>query len=279
MIARLNLAHEPEHRLQTPRPRRQAGAARLAVVHAVPHEALMATLLAFDTSTERMAVALLCGERILVHEAAGGAQASAALIPAMRALLHAARVEAQALDAIAFGRGPGAFTGLRTACAVAQGYAFGLDKPVLALDTLMAVAEDARQRHAVDDVWVAMDARMDEVYAAHYRHAASGWQVRAAPALYAVEALNQRWHGAAPPAVAGSALAAFGPRLECGAAQRLPEALPRANALASLALAAWRDGAGVDAAEALPLYLRDKVAFTTAERDAIKARQAGEGPT
>jgi tRNA threonylcarbamoyladenosine biosynthesis protein TsaB len=79
--------------------------------------------------------------------------------------------------------------------------------------------------------------------------------------------------------VAGSALAAFGQRLACGAALRLPEALPRADALASLAQAAWQDGAGVDAAEALPLYLRDKVAFTTAEREAIKAQQAGDGPT
>jgi len=269
MIARLNLVHEPELRLQTPRRRRRARAA--------PRGALMATLLAFDTSTERMAVALLHGGRIVGHEAAGGAQASATLIPAMRALLAAAGVPARALDAIAFGRGPGAFTGLRTACAVAQGYAFGLGKPVLALDTLMAVAEDARQRHAVDDVWVAMDARMDEVYAAHYRHVAARWQIQAEPALYAVEALNRRWQGDAPPAVAGSALAAFGTRLQCGAAQRLPEALPRADALASLALTAWQDGAGVDAAEALPLYLRDKVAFTTAEREAIKAQQPDEG--
>ena len=236
----------------------------------------MTTLLAFDTSTERMAVALLHGGRVSGHEAAGGAQASAALIPAIRALLGGAGLEARTLDAIAFGRGPGAFTGLRMACAVAQGYAFGLGKPVLVLDTLLAVAEDARQRHAADDVWVAMDARMDEVYAAHYRHAGARWQVRDAPALYAVEALNRRWQDAAARAVAGSALQAFGPRLECGRALRLPEALPRADALASLALAAWQDGAGVDAAEALPLYLRDKVAFTTAEREASKARQASE---
>ena len=234
----------------------------------------MTTLLAFDTSTERMAIALLHGGRVSAHEAAGGAQASAALIPAIRALLEGAGVQARTLDAIAVGRGPGAFTGLRTACAVAQGYAFGLGKPVLLLDTLMAVAEGARQRHAADDVWVAMDARMDEIYAAHYRHAGARWQVRAAPALYAVEALNRRWQDDAPRAVAGSALQAFGPRLECGRALRLPEALPRADALASLALAAWQDGAGVDAAEALPLYLRDKVAFTTAEREASKVRQA-----
>ena len=188
MIARLNSLHELEHRLQTPRRRRRAGVEPLvAARRAVPREALMATLLAFDTSTERMAVALLHGERILGHEAAGGAQASAALSPAIRALLESAGVDARALDAIAFGRGPGAFTGLRTACAVAQGYAFGLGKPVLALDTLMAVAEDARQRHGAVDVWVAMDARMDEIYAAHYRHAAARWQVQAEPALYEVD--------------------------------------------------------------------------------------------
>ena len=272
MIARLNLPDETTARPPGGGLFRFAGTARVAP------EPLMATLLAFDTSTERMAVALALDGRNFVHEAAGGARASATLIPAIRDLLREARVEARSLDAIAFGRGPGAFTGLRTACAVTQGYAFGLGKPVLVLDTLMAVAEDARQRHAAADVWVAMDARMDEIYAGHYCHAADGWQVHAEPALYALEALHRRWQQAPPKAVAGSALAAFGARLQCGSASRLADALPRADALARLARAAWQAGAGVDAADALPLYLLDKVALTTAEREAVKARQAGDGP-
>lgn len=229
----------------------------------------MASLLAFDTSTERMAVALVHEGRLAAaHEAAGGAQASATLIPALRALLAQAGVESRRLDAIGFGRGPGAFTGLRCACAVAQGYAFGLGKPVLVLDTLMAVAEDARQRHGAEDVWVAMDARMDEVYAAHYRWSQRRFRVEREPSLYALDALGALWREQAPRAVAGSALDAFGERLDAGAALRLADAAPRAAALAALALAAWDDGHAVDPAAALPLYLRDKVALTMQERAA-----------
>src|SRR5687767_8203459 len=132
----------------------------------------MSSLLAFDTATERMSIALLAGGELRLHEAAGGALASAALIPAAMALLAQAGITLRALDAIAFGRGPGAFTGLRTACSVAQGFALGAGKPVLPIDSLLLVAEDARAGDAPQRVWVATDARMDEVYAAHYAYAA-----------------------------------------------------------------------------------------------------------
>src|ERR671938_374059 len=104
----------------------------------------MPTLLAFDTATEQMSIALRVGPVQLVHESAGGALASAALIPSIMRLLADAGIGLHALDAIAFGRGPGAFTGLRTACAAAQGLALGAGLPVLPIDTLLAVAEDAR---------------------------------------------------------------------------------------------------------------------------------------
>src|SRR5436190_7898030 len=122
----------------------------------------MMTLLAFDTATERMSIALAAGGTVWEHEAIGGegaGQASAALIPAILALLARAGVTLAELDAIAFGRGPGAFTGLRTACSVAQGLALGAGKPVLPIDTLLAVAEDARASRDALRVWVAMDAR------------------------------------------------------------------------------------------------------------------------
>jgi tRNA threonylcarbamoyladenosine biosynthesis protein TsaB len=231
-------------------------------------------VLAFDTSTEHMSVAVVRGERVWTHEGAGGVQASARLLPAIFALLGEAGLALADLDAIAFGQGPGAFTGLRTTCSVAQGLALGAGKPVLALDTLMAVAEDARQQHATAALWVAMDARMDEVYAAHYAWADGRWSTLAAPALYGLEALNARWQAQPPRAVAGNAIAAFGARLRTGAALLLPDALPRALALASLARAAWAAGAAADASAALPLYLRDKVALTTAERDAVKAAKS-----
>ena len=100
----------------------------------------MSVLLAFDTATEQMNIALSVHGVVTVHEAAGGALASATLIPAILALLAAAGLTLREVDAIGFGRGPGAFTGLRTACSVAQGLAFGADRPVLAIDTLLAYA-------------------------------------------------------------------------------------------------------------------------------------------
>lgn len=229
-------------------------------------------LLAIDTSTEQLAVALHAGGRVLALSEAGGARASARLLPAVRALLAEAGLAVSALDAIAFGRGPGAFTGLRTACAVAQGLAFGAGRPVLPLDSLAIVADDARaQRPAADLVQVAMDARMDEVYAGVYAWDGQGWQVRQAPALWPVEALAAQWRDAAPRCVAGSALAAFGERLPTDAAERVPDEQVRAAALARLALQAWQRGEAIDAALALPLYVRDKVALTTAEREARAA--------
>ena len=231
----------------------------------------MNSLLAFDTATEHLSIAVAVRERVLTHEAAGGAQASATLIPAILALLAEAGVTLRELDAIAFGRGPGAFTGLRTACSVAQGLAYGAGKPVLAIDTLLAVAEDARRGAEAFDVWVAMDARMDEIYAAHYRFDGGAWSVREAPLLITPDALNARWHLEPAQHVAGTAITAFGARLAWGDAAPHPEALPRAAAMMPLARALWVQGGAVDAAHALPLYLRDKVAQTTAERDAIRA--------
>ena len=232
----------------------------------------MVALLAFDTATERIGLALQVGVRVWSHDAAGGAQASLALLPALRRLLAEAGIGLRGLDAIAFGRGPGAFTGLRTACAVAQGLAFGAGLPVLPLDTLMAVAEDARLQGAASPLWVVMDARMGEIYAAEYDHdgrAGSGWHTLTPPRLTTPEALNAGWAVAPPQALAGSAIAAFGDRLLAGPAALFPAALPTGRALLPLGAALWAQGGAVDAALALPLYLRDKVALTTAERAAI----------
>jgi tRNA threonylcarbamoyladenosine biosynthesis protein TsaB len=224
----------------------------------------MPVLLALDSATDTMALALVTPGQTKVFEAAGGAQASARMLPEIKALLAASGVQMDDLDAIAFGQGPGAFTGLRTACAVAQGLAFGLSKPVLAIDSLMLVAEDARAQGAGDDVWVAMDARIGEIYAARYRRADAGWQVVAAPALYRPEVLAAHW--GTPAAVAGTALTEYAAAL--GSLPRAwPQARSRAAALGALALAAWQRGEGQDAAEALPVYVRDKVALTTAERE------------
>src|SRR5436189_6229170 len=153
----------------------------------------MNALLAFDTATELMSIALAVRVDVRVVESAGGAQASASLIPAVMRLLGEAGVTLRELDAIAFGRGPGAFTGLRTACSVAQGLAFGAGKPVLPIDSLLAVAEDARDGAAPQRIWAVTDARMDEVYAAHYGYDGQRWTTLVAPLLATPETLADRW--------------------------------------------------------------------------------------
>lgn len=243
----------------------------------------MTTLLAFDTATERLSIALAVGTQVWTHVAAGGARASAAILPAILALLAEAGVRLRDVDAIAFGRGPGAFTGLRTACAVAQGLALGAGKPVLPIDTLQALAEDARAGAAEVRVWAVLDARMNEIYAAQYRFSAAGWQVLDAPMLIGADALSALWRDAPPEVVAGNALEVFGARLDCAGARRVADAQPDALALLGLARSLWQQGGAVDAALALPLYLRDKVAQTSAERATARAAsqsaaQAKTGP-
>ncbi|HEY0887524.1 MAG TPA: tRNA (adenosine(37)-N6)-threonylcarbamoyltransferase complex dimerization subunit type 1 TsaB [Ramlibacter sp.] len=221
-------------------------------------------LLALDTSTEVFAIAVQRGGELLQHEAPGGAQASAAMIPAIQRLLAQAGLALPELDAIVFGRGPGSFTGLRTACSVTQGLAFGAKVPVLPVETLLAVAEEARFRAGATRVVALLDARMDEVYAAAYEWDGRAWQRHGEIALDAPQnvAVPSGW------AMAGNAFAAYGSRLPAG--QRI-DALPTATALLRLAPALLADGQAVPAGGALPLYIRDKVAQTTAERAAARA--------
>jgi tRNA threonylcarbamoyladenosine biosynthesis protein TsaB len=237
----------------------------------------MTTLLAVDTSTERMSLALVSPEGIHLHDGDGGAQVSAHLIPEALRLLAAADLMLQDVDAFGFGAGPGAFTGLRAACSVVQGWAFALARPVLPVDSLQVVAEDARRQlgdtQDAMDLWVAMDARMDEAYAASYRWTAAAWQTLVPPALYALDSLAARWRAEPPAIIAGTASDVFGERLPTRGARTIAQEHSRAAALAALAVEAWRRGEGVAAAQAHPLYLRDKVAFTVAERDAMRAQR------
>src|SRR5262245_56582469 len=207
-------------------------------------------LLAFDTSTETLSIAVSAGAGapVLEHVGAGGAQASAALIPAIQALLERAGLRLGELSAIAFGRGPGSFTGLRTAAAVAQGLGFGAGVPVLPLETLLAVAEEAHLQAGVTKVVALLDARMDEVYFAAYERVGSNWITRAAPALGRPEDVQ----APAGWALAGNVLQLHGARLPA-AAVRVP-ALPAARALLRLAPAALAAGGPHAAAQALPLY-------------------------
>jgi len=239
-------------------------------------------LLAFDTSTELMSIAVQSGgdggkTTVWQHTAPGGAQTSAHLIPAIQGLMAQASLAFEQLQAIVFGCGPGSFTGLRTACSVAQGLAFGANVPVLPIPTLLAVADEARHQHAPQQVpwqvWALLDARMDEMYAACYEFDGSEWNEIAGGSLIRPEDLIFGAHTV----LAGNVFAAYGARLPAsdstqapGARERL-EALPTATALLRLAPALLAAGGALPADQALPLYIRDKVAKTTLERAVEKA--------
>ncbi|WP_210543555.1 tRNA (adenosine(37)-N6)-threonylcarbamoyltransferase complex dimerization subunit type 1 TsaB [Rhodoferax sp. PAMC 29310] len=231
-------------------------------------------LLAFDTSTDVMSIAAqrtVGGvAQVWQQTAVGGAQTSAHLIPVIQRLMAQADLRFDQLDAIVFGRGPGSFTGLRTACSVAQGLAFGAKVLVLPVDTLLAVAEDARCQ-CVDparprQVTAMLDARMDELYMACYSFESDVWSQTKDPGLIRPEDLDAD----DDVTLAGNVFTTYGDRLPVSAALRVA-ALPTAGALLRLAPALLAAGGALPADEALPLYIRDKVAKTTAERMAEKA--------
>ncbi|MBS0316502.1 MAG: tRNA (adenosine(37)-N6)-threonylcarbamoyltransferase complex dimerization subunit type 1 TsaB [Proteobacteria bacterium] len=222
-------------------------------------------LLAFDTSTETLSIAVCDGARQWTQDGAGGPQASMHLIPMLLALLDEAGLRLSALDAIVFGRGPGSFTGLRTACAVAQGLAFGASLPLLPVDTLLAVAEDARERHGAARVHALLDARMGEIYLGDYAHDGERWRREGEIRLLRPQDFVPRpgW------ALAGNAFEACGDALPADR-PRLA-ALPTAAALLRVAPGLLALGAALAPEAALPLYIRDKVAKTSDERAAERA--------
>jgi tRNA threonylcarbamoyladenosine biosynthesis protein TsaB len=251
-------------------------------------------LLAFDTGTDIMSIAIARTvggqEQQWQHTAVGGAKASIDLIPTILDLLRQADLRLADLHAICFGSGPGSFTGLRTACSVAQGLAFGANVPVLPVDSLLAVAEEARhmglQAHTHGVVTALLDARMDEMYAAAYAWDNGQWTELQCSALVKPEDLRQFPAGATtqnaqPWVMAGNVFAVYGERVAAddpagAGALRLP-ALPTAAAILRLAPQLLVAGKAVAAEQALPSYIRDKVAKTTAERAAEKAAVNASG--
>jgi tRNA threonylcarbamoyladenosine biosynthesis protein TsaB len=244
--------------------------------------------LAFDTSTERMSIAVRDGARLWQHEGAGAAQSSATLIPAILQLMSSAGLRLDQLGAIAFGRGPGSFTGLRTACAVAQGLALGAGVAVLPIDTLLAVAEEARFQWMLTHpgqtgpqrITALLDARMDEMYVQHFSLAGGACQALAPCALLKPEALQWPAPATDTPSPAFSLLAGNVFEVYAGRLPALPpgsaclKLLPSASAMLRLAPALAAAGALREAAQALPLYVRDKVALTTDEREQAKRQLA-----
>lgn len=224
-------------------------------------------LLAFETSTEACSVALwLDGEVVERFEVAPRRHAELAL-PWADALLADAGVARAALDAIAVGRGPGAFTGVRLGLALAQGVALGLDRPLVPVSTLAALALP----QAVGDapVLAAIDARMGELYVGRFRRAGEGLEVLAPEALLRPDDVvveDGGWHGAGTGF--GAHEAALASRLQGAFVVIDPTALPHAADTARLAAIAFAAGGALPPERVEPAYLRDNVALTLAEQQA-----------
>ena len=217
---------------------------------------------AFETSTEWCSVALwLDGEITGIEERAGNRH-SERVLPMLEKLFRMKDIAAPLLDAVAFGAGPGSFTGLRIACGVAQGIAFARGIPAIGISTLEALAEESGAARVV----ACLDARMREVYYSALERSGGRWR-EVIPALCAAPAdlptpPGEGWIGC------GNGFAAYG---SLGLVNVNPQIHPSAVAVARLAAPRLAAGEGVDAALAVPVYVREKVALTEAERWAGRA--------
>ena len=208
---------------------------------------------AIETSTEWCSVAVWADGEIAALESRAGHRHSELALPMLERLLGKST-----LDAVAFGAGPGAFTGLRIACGLAQGFAFGRGLPVIGISTLEALAQESGATRVV----ACIDARMREVYYAALEKRAGRWHEVIAPQCIAPHSAprppGDGWLGA------GNGFEVY-PELRTTVSIVKPMIHPTAMAVAQLAAPKLAAGEGVDAALAAPVYLRDKVAFTKEE--------------
>lgn len=218
----------------------------------------MATLLALDTATEACSAALLHDGKIYARHEVIPRQHAKRLLPMIDELLQESGVTLKQLDALVFGRGPGAFTGVRIATGMVQGLAFAADKPVIDISNLAALAQRAWREHGAEQVCAAIDARMDEVYWGCYQLNDGVMQLVGVERVSAPEAVSLP-SGLNQPAGAGTGWQ-YADRLAVKVDQAWPELLPDARDLLSLALPRWKSGQVLDAADAQPVYLRDQVA-------------------
>lgn len=222
-------------------------------------------LLAFDASTEFLSIALQTNEQLETLDIEAGQTASQLILPQIQGLLDKAQLRLSDLDGIAFGAGPGSFTGVRIACGVAQGLAFGANLPVVGVNVLMALAEAS----GAERVIAASDARMGEVYHAAYIRKDGDWTEMCAAGVYKPQNV---------PAVEGGDWVGVGTawkvydeilreQYQQQVAKTLPEMTPKAEAITRLAMPIFERGEAVSASEAKPIYIRNRVALTSKERE------------
>jgi tRNA threonylcarbamoyladenosine biosynthesis protein TsaB len=234
----------------------------------VPLEFGCMNLLAIDTSTDCCSVAASRGEAFFFHSEPALRRQAEKVLVMVEDLLAEARLELGQIEGIAYGEGPGSFTGLRIAAGVTQGLAFARGIGVVGVGSLLALAEDAAEQGQEEKVIACIDAHMGEVYHAAYRRAGSRWEEVSAPGVYKPEVVpvpsGRGWMGC------GDGFAAHRERLatrlrDCVSVIRA-EAVPTARAVLKLAMPRFAAGEARDAEAAVPVYLRDKVAMKTSER-------------
>jgi tRNA threonylcarbamoyladenosine biosynthesis protein TsaB len=218
-------------------------------------------LLALDTAATRCSVALLLDGEVRELDAPAEKVQAESVLPMVERLLGEAGLRLGGLDALAFGRGPGAFTGLRVAASVAQGLAYGAGLPVLPVSNLAALAAAAARRHGSRRILACLDARMQEIYWAPFAVEADSLELLSPEALCPPGDLEPPaagpWFGAGSGwGVHGDALKARVSRLEGVDAA----SAATAGDIARLAERAFKQGLGLPPEQALPVYLRDKVA-------------------
>ena len=221
-------------------------------------------ILALETSSESCSVALVVDGDIDVRDTLAGQRHSELLLPMIDALLAARNLRLQDLDGIAYGEGPGSFTGLRIACGVVQGLAFGADLPVVGVGTLLAMALATDAEHVV----CCVDARVREVYHAAYEKRDGAYHTVHAPSVCAPAAVpaleGTNW------VACGNAFAVYGDvlmqRYQGQLAAIDAERVPHAREVARLAMPYFERGETRPADGAAPVYLREKVALRIDER-------------
>lgn len=216
-------------------------------------------ILALDTATDACSAALWIDDEVIERYELAPRRHATLVLPMIEAVLAEAGVTLAGLDGLAFGCGPGSFTGIRIAASVIQGIAFAVDLPVVPVSTLATIARGVMDDHGAVRVAVALDARKSEIYWGCYEDDGVGgvWRLdeeRVAAADQVALPTAAEWAGA------GSGWDVYAASLSrLPLAQRWPDAYPRAGDVAALSVPLHRNGAGVAAEQALPVYLRNEV--------------------
>lgn len=240
----------------------------------------MPRLLSLETATDRGAFALWSGDVLdfkvataVCHEfnCPSGQPHAETLLPAVREGLNTLGWTLDSLDAIVFDAGPGMFTGLRVSAALAQGLAVALGKPLIPVSSLEVLAESANEQTGASTILTLLDARMNQIYAGGWTKSATGWQALFEACLVNPDGLDQLPVLPEPYVAAGTGVDEYAPVKPWLESEGIADAAVRyLSAIALARLGAIRFAAGqlTDPSDAVPVYVRDRVALTTAERAA-----------